>query len=657
MNTDNERSYEARQRHKTSDEAATPASDQVTTEELDLSFLSVTVLYDPTSWIVHFLKPSGGKLTESFCAKKTKSLLRMFHCNQERRFARMVRLLQSIRNALKQLDVVIKIPSDLIEQARLAKTILSEVPPRQIASQANQLFSQLQIWADNSLGVVVMHETQNTPMTVVVEEMVQLSTLEHQLDQCGTKDGDGSDGDELPPVAMHNAVFSSNDYPREPIPNFVAEGRMYLDGFNFLRILAKHGSYFQWSTVEWHIELRGHTCDEIWMWFCCLLPEVQCNFQAFVRSFKERWMDDPCPASIRYYHAQQQQDEYIEAFFTRLCYYAQNAGINVRTQWHGVFNHFLCCLNIESDQLIGSMHFDTNESFSQLLADRRVRQYLMSAYSSWSNDLPPVTQIKGTATTVPVPNHSISVSCQTDCASIGVPFRSTSPIFLRSGQTRVIPICMNWNHESTTFWTNRGPQWVATLLYDDANQPSAIRVTNTSKNRVILGSQVLLGQSLDPGHEPVSATMVMVNSRAYEERQLEVEKNRHTRRYLAKTSEKPLRPVIFNCSDFHVAAIWKRVATNMHSAIGDTSNEICATSIEHNCFEDIELEGLLNEALAEFSDDELSLPNMSITPSQSIPIPIPPPAEPPPAAQCGSKNTSTYNAVSILHCQGGLLLL
>ena len=690
----------------------------------------------------------------------------------------MVRLLQSIRNALKQLDVAIKLPGDGVEQSELAQAILSKVPAKEIAYQASQLFYQLQLWAENSHGVVVMHGIPNNgniasnlgnsivaegqePMTHmksvrfplppiqnqnidmispvnivhsmvspvnIVHSMVSpvnfvhsmlspvnsvhsivspvnngigsvnsidrpvfpnvtthgnirpanltsgfanpsidgweqrqstssqskydsnsimeptfnsmpasghsvdnmvFNPMEHQFG--GASNGSSGPGMYHQPPALTQMSRSSKDYPREPIPRFSAEGRTFLDGFNFLHILVKHCEYFQWSTMQWQLELRGHFCEETWMWYYCLLSEVQCNFQAFARSFKERWMDDPCPASVRYYRAKQQDDESIEVFFTKLIYYAQNAGINVRTQWYDVFNHFQCCLNIESEQLIGSMHFDTHESFCQFLSDHRVRQHLRSAYLSWSNDLPPVTQINCATTTMPIPNRPISVSCQTDCASLAVPLRSTSPIYLRSGQTRVIPICMDWNNELATYWMNRGPKWVATLLYDDASQPSAIRVTNTSNDCVMLGSQVLLGQSINPGHEPVSDTMIMVTSRAYEERQFEVKKNRYTRRYLAKMSARlSPQPVIDHSNDIHVAAIWKRVVTDRHVPMVTSDEVSMVVSIAHSCPNDVELDTLLDEALTELSKDEYPFASRSRTASYCDSIPILPPAEPPP---------------------------
>ena len=137
---ESEQSYEAQERYKI-EGAATPAHEQATIDMEDRSFReNVAVLYDPSNWIVQYLKPSGRKLNGSFRAMKTKSLLRLFHCNQERRLARMVRLLQSIRNALKQLDVAIKLPGDGVEQSELAQAILSKVPAKEIAHQANQLF-------------------------------------------------------------------------------------------------------------------------------------------------------------------------------------------------------------------------------------------------------------------------------------------------------------------------------------------------------------------------------------------------------------------------------------------------------------------------------------------------------------------------------------
>ena len=173
---------------------------------------------------------------------------------------------------------------------------------------------------------------------------------------------------------------STRDYPREPIPRFSASKGTYADGFNFLHILAKHCEYFQWSTVQWQKELRGHFCDETWMWFCGLAKDSQNDFRQFALLFKKRWMDDPCPDSLQYNYARQKDHESIDTFFTRLCYYARNAGIDVRQQWNAVLNHFQLCLTADNYTRIGEMRFDTYDSFTMYLANRRTRQHIAPMY-------------------------------------------------------------------------------------------------------------------------------------------------------------------------------------------------------------------------------------------------------------------------------------
>ena len=97
MNKNREHNYEAQNVYKI-EGAATPAQEQATVDLEDPHFReSVAVLYDSSNWIVQFLKPSGRKLNRSFRAMKSKSLLRIFLCNQERMFVKMVQLLQSVR--------------------------------------------------------------------------------------------------------------------------------------------------------------------------------------------------------------------------------------------------------------------------------------------------------------------------------------------------------------------------------------------------------------------------------------------------------------------------------------------------------------------------------------------------------------------------------
>ena len=147
-----------------------------------------------------------------------------------------------------------------------------------------------------------------------------------------------------------------------------------------MHILAKHCEYFQWSAVQWQKELRGHFCDETWMWYCGLALESQNDFRQFASLFKQRWMDDPCPDSLQYNYARQKERESIDTFFSRLCYYARNAGIDVRRQWGTVLNHFQLCLTADSYSLIGEMRFDTYDSFTTYLANRRTRQHIAPMY-------------------------------------------------------------------------------------------------------------------------------------------------------------------------------------------------------------------------------------------------------------------------------------
>ena len=116
------------------------------------------------------------------------------------------------------------------------------------------------------------------------------------------------------------------------------------------------------------------------MWYCGLAIESQNDFCQFASLFKQRWMDDPCPDSLQYNYARQKERESIDTFFSRLCYYARNAGIDVRRQWGTVLNHFQLCLTADSYTLIGEMRFDTYDSFITYLANRRTRQHIAPMY-------------------------------------------------------------------------------------------------------------------------------------------------------------------------------------------------------------------------------------------------------------------------------------
>ena len=101
MNKNPEQNYEAQNVCKI-EGAATPASEQATINMEDSHFQeSVAVLYDSSNWIAQYLKPSGRKYNASFRAMKLKTVQAVFMVNDERRLARMIRVLHSIRDVLQ----------------------------------------------------------------------------------------------------------------------------------------------------------------------------------------------------------------------------------------------------------------------------------------------------------------------------------------------------------------------------------------------------------------------------------------------------------------------------------------------------------------------------------------------------------------------------
>ena len=81
---------------------------------------------------------------------------------------------------------------------------------------------------------------------------------------------------------------------------------------------------------------------------------------------------------------------------------------------------------------------------------------------------------------------------------------SAEDLYVAPGMSARVPVVYG-NNADLVVWLCRGDDWLTTLIYDDRNRPSVVRVVNVAKKPVVISARSAVAYLVERDHLPPSS--------------------------------------------------------------------------------------------------------------------------------------------------------